>query len=172
MPDATPRTGFYPGTFDPVTNGHLDIIERAARLVDRLVIGVAENIGKQPLLPLDERILCLTTEVRGLARRTGTTIDVIGFGNLLIHAARSQGATVIVRGLRVVADFDYEMQMFGMNHHLAPDIETIFLMANERSQYISSRLVKEVARMGGDIAGFVPPFTRRHVLARLGGITA
>ncbi|ACI50335.1 pantetheine-phosphate adenylyltransferase [Gluconacetobacter diazotrophicus PA1 5] len=169
MPDATPRTGFYPGTFDPMTNGHLDIVERAARLVDRLVVGVAENTGKQPLMPLDERVACVQAETRAVAQRNGTTIDVVGFGNLLVEVARSHGATVIVRGLRAVVDFDYEVQMFGMNHHLAPDIETVFLMATERNQYISSRLVKEVARLGGDITGFVPPFTRRHVLARLEG---
>ncbi|MFW7270178.1 pantetheine-phosphate adenylyltransferase [Gluconacetobacter sp. Hr-1-5] len=169
MPDSRPRTGFYPGTFDPVTTGHLDIVERAARLVDRLIIGVAENSGKQPLMPLDERITCVTEETRPIAERTGSQISVIGFSNLLVEEARTHGATLIVRGLRVVTDFDYEVQMFGMNHHLAPDIETVFLMATERSQYISSRLVKEVARLGGDITSFVPPFTRRRILARLGG---
>lgn len=169
MPDSGPRTGFYPGTFDPVTTGHLDIVERAARLVDRLIIGVAENSGKQPLMPLDERITCVTEETRPIAERTGSQISVIGFSNLLVEEARTHGATLIVRGLRVVTDFDYEVQMFGMNHHLAPDIETVFLMATERSQYISSRLVKEVARLGGDITSFVPPFTRQRILARLGG---
>ncbi|MFT8777446.1 MAG: pantetheine-phosphate adenylyltransferase [Gluconacetobacter liquefaciens] len=169
MPDIGPRTGFYPGTFDPVTTGHLDIVERAARLVDRLIIGVAENSGKQPLMPLDERITCVTEETRPIAERTGSQISVIGFSNLLVEEARTHGATLIVRGLRVVTDFDYEVQMFGMNHHLAPDIETVFLMATERSQYISSRLVKEVARLGGDITSFVPPFTRQRILARLGG---
>ncbi|GBQ97128.1 phosphopantetheine adenylyltransferase [Gluconacetobacter liquefaciens] len=169
MPDSAPRTGFYPGTFDPVTTGHLDIVERAARLVDRLIIGVAENSGKQPLMPLDERITCVTEETRPIAERTGSQISVIGFSNLLVDEARTHGATLIVRGLRVVTDFDYEVQMFGMNHHLAPDIETVFLMATERSQYISSRLVKEVARLGGDITSFVPPFTRQRILARLGG---
>ncbi|WP_342629105.1 pantetheine-phosphate adenylyltransferase [Nguyenibacter vanlangensis] len=169
MPDAAPRTGFYPGTFDPVTNGHLDIIERAARLVDRLIVGVGENAGKQPLMPVDERIACLQAETAPVARRAGIAIGVVGFGGLLVDAARAHGATVIVRGLRGVADFDYEVQMFGMNRQLAPDIETMFLMAGEGSQYISSRLVKEVARLGGDITGFVPPFTRRRILARLGG---
>ncbi|MBB2167911.1 pantetheine-phosphate adenylyltransferase [Gluconacetobacter aggeris] len=169
MPDSGPRTGFYPGTFDPVTTGHLDIVERAARLVDRLIIGVAENSGKQPLMPLDERITCAVEETRSIAERTGALIQVIGFSNLLVEEARRHGATVIVRGLRVVTDFDYEVQMFGMNHHLAPDIETVFLMATERSQYISSRLVKEVARLGGDITSFVPPFTRQRIMARLGG---
>jgi pantetheine-phosphate adenylyltransferase len=169
MPDTAPRTGFYPGTFDPVTNGHLDIVERAARLVDRLVVGVAENAGKQPLMPLDERIACVQAETLPVAERTGTAIAVVGFGNLLVEVARAHGATVIVRGLRVVTDFDYEVQMFGMNRHLDPDIETVFLMATERNQYISSRLVKEIARLGGDITGFVPPFTRQRVLARLGG---
>ncbi|GAA4489376.1 pantetheine-phosphate adenylyltransferase [Gluconacetobacter asukensis] len=169
MPDGGPRTGFYPGTFDPVTTGHLDIVERAARLVDRLIIGVAENSGKQPLMPLDERITCVVEETRSIAERTGALIQVIGFSNLLVEEARRHGATVIVRGLRVVTDFDYEVQMFGMNHHLAPDIETVFLMATERSQYISSRLVKEVARLGGDITSFVPPFTRQRIMARLGG---
>lgn len=169
MADVGPRTGFYPGTFDPVTTGHLDIVERAARLVDRLIVGVAENSGKQPLMSLDERMTCVVEETRPIAERIGTQISVIGFGNLLVEEARIQGATLIVRGLRVVTDFDFEVQMFGMNHHLAPDIETVFLMATERSQYISSRLVKEVARLGGDITSFVPPFTRQRILARLGG---
>ncbi|MFS3134993.1 pantetheine-phosphate adenylyltransferase [Gluconacetobacter sacchari] len=168
MAETGPRTGFYPGTFDPVTTGHLDIVERAARLVDRLIVGVAENSGKQPLMSLDERITCVTEETRPIAERTGSQISVIGFGNLLVEEARSRGASVIVRGLRVVTDFDYEVQMFGMNHHLAPDIETVFLMATERGQYISSRLVKEVARLGGDITSFVPPFTRQRIMARLG----
>ncbi|MCQ8240583.1 pantetheine-phosphate adenylyltransferase [Rhizosaccharibacter radicis] len=161
------RVGLYPGTFDPITNGHLDIIERAARLVERLVVAVAINIGKQPLMTLDERVDCVRREVQPIATATGTPVDVIGFDNLLVQCARDQGASTIIRGLRVVTDFDYEVQMFGMNHRLDPGIETVFLMATERHQFISSRLVKEIAQLGGDITGFVPRHTHDRIIAKL-----
>lgn len=163
------RVGLYPGTFDPLTNGHLDIIARAARLVDRLVVGVAVNIGKGPLFSLDERVELVRAEIAPIAAKQGVSIEVRPFETLLIHFARELGACMIVRGLRVVADFDYEFQMAGMNYRLGPDIETVFLMASERHQFIASRLVKEVAALGGDVSSFVPPLTLGHILKRVAG---
>jgi pantetheine-phosphate adenylyltransferase len=171
MAEPTPapafRTALYPGTFDPVTNGHLDIIGRATRLVDRLVIGVATNIGKGPLFPLEERVELVQAECDVVAARTGTRIEVHCFSSLLMEFAHSVGASVIIRGLRAVSDFDYEFQMAGMNYRLDPGIETVFLMASERHQFISSRFVKEIARLGGDISSFVPPLTLERTLARV-----
>jgi pantetheine-phosphate adenylyltransferase len=161
------RVGLYPGTFDPITNGHLDIIERAARLVERLIVAVAINVGKQPLMTLEERVGCVREEVRDISTATGTPIEVLGFDTLLVQCAREHGASTIIRGLRVVTDFDYEVQMFGMNHRLDPGIETVFLMATERNQFISSRLVKEIAQLGGDITSFVPAHTHDRILAAL-----
>jgi pantetheine-phosphate adenylyltransferase len=170
MADARrPRIGVYPGTFDPVTNGHLDVIGRAARLLDKLVIGVAINIGKAPLFPLEERVELVQAEVAEIAGRNGTLLEVRPFAGLLIDFARETGACMIVRGLRAVSDFDYEFQMAGMNYRMAPDIETVFLMASERHQFIASRLVKEVAALGGDIASFVPRLTLERTLKRLHG---
>ncbi|MGH7057182.1 MAG: pantetheine-phosphate adenylyltransferase [Acetobacteraceae bacterium] len=148
--------GVYPGTFDPVTNGHLDIIARAARILPRLVIGVATNIGKAPIFPLPERAELVRGETEEIARRTGSKIEVRPFDGLLVAFARAVGAGVIVRGLRVVADFDYEFQMAGMNYRLDSDVETVFLMASERHQFISSRFVREIAELGGDVSSFVP----------------
>ena len=161
------RVGLYPGTFDPVTNGHLDIVGRAARLLDRLVIGVAINSGKGPLFPLDERVELVRAEVAAIAKRNGNVIEVQPFDTLLVHFARSVGASMIVRGLRAVSDFDYEFQMAGMNTRLDPDIETVFLTASERHQFIASRLVKEIAFLGGDISSFVPSLTHERVLKRV-----
>ncbi|MFD1912483.1 pantetheine-phosphate adenylyltransferase [Halodurantibacterium flavum] len=151
------RIGLYPGTFDPVTHGHIDIIRRAARLVDRLVIGVAINRDKGPLFSLDERVAMIEAECGPLARETGAEIVAHPFENLLIDCARDVGAGVIIRGLRAVADFEYEFQMVGMNRALDASIETVFLMAEARHQAIASKLVKEIARLGGDISKFVPP---------------
>lgn len=162
------RTGFYPGTFDPVTFGHMDVIERAAKLVDRLVIGIAVNAGKNPLLPIEERLAGLRDEVPGLVERTGTEIEVVPFNELLVDAVRRHGATLIFRGLRLLVDFDYEAQMQGANRKLAPEIETVFLMASERTQFISSHMVREIAAYGGDISEFAPGGAARRVLARLG----
>ena len=161
------RIGLYPGTFDPVTNGHLDVIARAARLLDRLVVGVATNTGKGPLFTIEERVELVQTEIAAIASKNGMQIDVVPFDTLLIDFARKVGASVIVRGLRAVSDFDYEFQMAGMNYRMAPDIETVFLMASERHQFIASRLVKEVAFLGGDISTFVPPTTLQRVLQRV-----
>ena len=166
-PAGRPHVGVYPGTFDPVTNGHIDIIARACRIVDRLVIGVAENAGKGPIFPLDERVELVVEETDAIARRTGATIEVRPFSSLLVEFARQSGANVIVRGLRAVSDFDYEFQMAGMNYRLDPEIETVFLTATERHQFISSRFVKEIARLGGDISSFVPPLTLERTHARV-----
>ncbi|CAG4907196.1 unnamed protein product [Acidocella sp. C78] len=160
--------GLYPGTFDPITNGHLDIIGRAAQLCSKLVIGVARNAGKGPLFPTDERVEMVRAEVTPIAERTGTEIDVQAFDSLLIAFAQQVGAQVIVRGLRAVSDFDYEFQMAGMNARLDQRIETIFLMASERHQFISSRFVKEIAQLGGDISSFVPKLTLERTLRRVG----
>jgi pantetheine-phosphate adenylyltransferase len=165
MPE--PKTGLYPGTFDPVTNGHLDVIGRAARLLDRLVVGVAMNAGKGPLFPLEERAELVRAETDAIAARTGCAIDVMPFDGLLIAFAKQVGARMIVRGLRAVSDFDYEFQMAGMNHRLAPEVETVFLMASETNQFISSRFVKEIAMLGGDVSSFVPALTLERTLARV-----
>jgi pantetheine-phosphate adenylyltransferase len=163
------RVGLYPGTFDPVTNGHLDVIARAARLLDKLVVGVAISSGKGPMFTLDERVEMVTAEIKRIATQNGMVIEVLPYDTLLIDFARKVGASMIVRGLRAVTDFDYEFQMAGMNYRMAPDVETVFLMASERHQFIASRLVKEVAILGGDISSFVPPLTLERVLKRIRG---
>jgi pantetheine-phosphate adenylyltransferase len=152
-----------------VTNGHLDVIGRAARLLDKLIVGVAINTGKGPLFSLEERVELVQAEINEIAARNGMQIEVVPFDTLLIDFARKTGATMVVRGLRAVSDFDYEFQMAGMNYRMAPDIETVFLMASERHQFIASRLVKEVAKLGGDITSFVPPLTHERILKRLRG---
>jgi pantetheine-phosphate adenylyltransferase len=159
----TERVGLYPGTFDPITNGHLDIVLRAARVVDRLIVAVAANAGKGPLFTVEERVAQVEEEVGELARARGLTIEVRSFDNLLVSFARECGAHVIIRGLRAVSDFEYEFQMAGMNARLSPDIETMFLMASERCQFISSRFVKEIGRLGGDISSFVSPRIRTRL---------
>jgi pantetheine-phosphate adenylyltransferase len=161
------HTGIYPGTFDPVTNGHMDIIARAARILDRLVIGVNVNAAKGPIFPIEERMELVRAETEAIAQRTGTIIEVTSFSTLLIDFAHSVGASVIVRGLRAVSDFDYEFQMAGMNYRLDQTVETVFLMASETHQFISSRFVKEIARLGGDISSFVPALTLERTLARV-----
>ena len=160
-----PRVGLYPGTFDPVTNGHLDIIKRACKLVDRLVIGVAINADKGPLFSLDERVEMVQRETKGI---TDAEIVVRPFDTLLIQFAQSVGAAVIVRGLRAVSDFEYEFQMVGMNQKLNADIETVFLMADPAHQAIASRLVKEIARLQGSVAPFVPQDVERRLKAKFG----
>ncbi len=167
IPKMPERVGIYPGTFDPVTNGHLDIIGRAARLVDRLVIGVAQNTGKGPLFSPQERVDLVREECAPIVARTGTPIEIKHFDSLLIHFAMAEKACMLIRGLRAVSDFDYEFQMAGMNYRLDHRIETVFLMASERHQFISSRLVKEVAMLGGDISSFVPALTLVRTIARL-----
>ncbi len=164
---AKPRTALYPGTFDPITNGHLDIIARAARLADRLIVGVAMNAGKGPIFEIEERADLVRAEIAPIAQKTGTVIEVRPFETLLIAFAREIGAKMIVRGLRAVSDFDYEFQMAGMNYRLDCNIETVFLMASEHHQFISSRFVKDIAALGGDISSFVPKLTLERTLAKL-----
>ncbi|MGR3464167.1 pantetheine-phosphate adenylyltransferase [Limimaricola sp.] len=162
------RIGLYPGTFDPVTLGHTDIIRRACTLVDRLVIGVAINRDKGPLFSLDERVAMIEAETAPIAAACGREIVVHPFENLLIDAAGDVGAQMIIRGLRAVADFEYEYQMVGMNRMLDKSIETVFLMAEARHQAIASKLVKEIARLGGDVSSFVPPGVEEALKVRLG----
>ena len=161
------RIGLYPGTFDPITLGHLDIISRASLLVDRLVIGVAINRDKAPLFTLEERVEMLEKDCADLSEQTGTEIIVHPFENLLINCAHDVGAQVIVRGLRAVADFEYEFQMVGMNRSLDNSIETVFLMAEAKHQAIASKLVKEIARLEGDISKFVTPHVANRLLSKL-----
>jgi pantetheine-phosphate adenylyltransferase len=157
------RIGVYPGTFDPITLGHIDIIKRGARLVDHLVIGVTTNPSKSPMFSDDERMAMVRREVAGIEGN----ITVIGFNALLMNFAEVQNATVIIRGLRAVADFEYEYQMAGMNQQLNDQIETVFLMADVCLQPIASRLVKEIAMFGGEIGKFVTPMVRDEVVARV-----
>lgn len=144
------RIAVYPGTFDPITNGHMDMIRRSSAMFDRLIVGVAENIDKDPLFTLEERLEMVRNETKDMP-----TVEVVPFKSLLIHFAREENAYFIVRGLRAVSDFEYEFKMCVMNSRLDPEIETVFLMASEQSQFISSLFVKEVSRMGGDISSFV-----------------
>ncbi|HXI86589.1 MAG TPA: pantetheine-phosphate adenylyltransferase [Parvularculaceae bacterium] len=150
------RIGLYPGTFDPLTLGHVDIVERAVKLVDELVIGVAVNRDKGPLFTLEERVTLVAEEMAAIGKTSGVVIKVTPFETLLMHFAESVKADIIIRGLRAVSDFEYEFQMVGMNQALNDEIETVFLMADARYQAIASRLVKEIARLGGDISSFVP----------------
>lgn len=154
----TPRIGVYPGTFDPIHNGHVDIVRRATRVTDRLVLAVAANIGKDPLLTLEQRIELATFEAERLMksdRANGCEIIVKPFDVLLVDFAREVDATLIIRGLRAVSDFEYEFQMASNNARLAPGIETVFLTASETNQFISSRFVKEIHRYGGDVSSFI-----------------
>ena len=157
------RIGVYPGTFDPITLGHMDIIERGAKLVDRLIVGVTTNIAKSPMFSDDERIAIVRREVATIEGN----IEVVGFNSLLMDFAETQGATTVIRGIRGVTDFEYEYQLTGMNRQLNDRIETIFLMADVALQPIASRLVKEIAVYGGDISKFVTPAVRDEVAARV-----
>lgn len=148
--------GVYPGTFDPITNGHLDIVVRSLRLVDHLILAVAVNAGKAPLFSVEERVEMARTEVGDLELSPGKSVEVRPFSNLLMNFAAENQASILIRGLRAVSDFEYEFQMCGMNTRLNPEIETVFLMASEHHQFISSRFVKEIGRLGGDVGSFVP----------------
>lgn len=160
------RVGLYPGTFDPVTHGHIDIIRRACSLVDRLVIGVAINRNKGPLFSLEERVAMVESECVPLGAERGCEVFVHPFENLLIDCAHDVGAGVIIRGLRAVADFEYEFQMVGMNRSMDNSIETVFLMADAKNQAIASKLVKEIARLGGDVSKFVTPTVNQALLGK------
>jgi pantetheine-phosphate adenylyltransferase len=160
----TQRVGVYPGTFDPITLGHADIIRRGAKLVDQLIIGVTTNPSKNPMFTPAERIAMVEREVEALGMEN---VTVVGFNALLMRFAEKQGASVIVRGLRAVADFEYEYQMAGMNQQINASIETIFLMADVGLQPIASKLVKEIALFGGEIANFVSPTVREDVMQRI-----
>ncbi|MCS6952036.1 MAG: pantetheine-phosphate adenylyltransferase [Bryobacterales bacterium] len=153
----------YPGSFDPITNGHLDLIERGARLFDRLIVAILRNEGKEPLFTAEERVEMLRHVLRDFAN-----VEVDAFEGLLVDYAARKGASVIVRGIRAVSDYEYELQMALMNRRLAPEIETVFLMAGEAYSFISSRLVKEVASLGGDVSGLVPPLVEARLRERVG----
>jgi len=161
-----PRVGIYPGTFDPITNGHSDIIRRAIKVVDRLVIGVARNDGKGPLFATDERVEIVRDEVAHLENGDAERIEVRAFDTLLVNFAQAVGASVIIRGLRAISDFEYELQMASLNARLNPVIETVFLMASDRYQFISSRFVKEIGSLGGDVSHFVSPRVALRLLDR------
>jgi pantetheine-phosphate adenylyltransferase len=160
------RIGIYPGTFDPVTNGHMDIISRAVRVVDQLIIGVAINAGKGPLFNLDDRVEMVNHEISLLPDGASDRVNVQPFEGLLTDLAVSCNASLIIRGLRAVSDFEYEFQMTGMNRRLNPEIETVFLTASEKHQFISSRLVKEIVSMGGDVTHFVAFNVRKKLLRK------
>ena len=164
---AAERIGVYPGTFDPVTSGHMEVVRRSLRLVDRLVIGPAISIGKGPLFSLEERIEIIKEDIEEFAQADRERIKVVPFDGLLIHFAKKVGASLIIRGLRAVSDFDYEFQMSSMNAKLAPNIETLCLMASDKYQFIAARLVKEIATMGGDVSGFVSPRIAKRLAQRL-----
>lgn len=161
------RVGLYPGTFDPITRGHFEIICRANKIVDKLIIGVAKNAGKGPLFDVKTRVKLVKAEIAELVEK-GAEIEVIPFDNLLIDCAKDVGADLIFRGLRAVSDFEYEFQMAGMNRQLDKDIETIFLMASDKQQFVSSRFVKEIAYLGGDIEKFVSPKVVKALDKKLG----
>lgn len=159
------RIGVYPGTFDPITLGHMDIIERGSKLVDELIVGVTTNASKSPMFSDDERIAMVAREVAGIGR--GSAIRVVGFDTLLVDFAEAQGASMILRGIRGVTDFEYEYQLTGMNRQLNEQIDTVFLMADVSLQPIASKLVKEIATYGGNIARFVTPAVERDVVERI-----
>ena len=164
------RIGLYPGTFDPITTGHQDIIRRALRVVDRLVVAVAVNAGKNPLFDVDERVALTAQDLEALGLRP-PQLEVRSFDSLLMHFVHEVDATVIVRGLRAISDFEYEFQMAGMNARLDQDVETVFLMASERHHFIASKLVKEIASLGGDVSSFVSPLIAERLAERFGTAT-
>ncbi len=161
MSVANTRIAVYPGTFDPITNGHLDLVHRAAPLFERLIVGIAENTGKGPALPLAVRV-----DLAREAMARHSNVEVLGFDGLLAYFVRDLGAGVLLRGLRAVSDFEYEFQLASMNRHLIPDVETLFLTPAEQYGFISSSLVREISRLGGDVSGFVPPAVAQALQAQ------
>lgn len=154
-------TAIYPGTFDPVTNGHLDIIARAAELYHKVIVAVAVNSNKTPLFSIDQRVALLEQVTTEFAN-----VDIIGFDNLLVDCAKQQGANVVLRGLRAISDFEYEFQLAGMNRRLSPELETMFLTPAEQYEFISSSMIKEIARLGGDVSEFVPENVLNHLIKK------
>jgi pantetheine-phosphate adenylyltransferase len=157
------RVAIYPGTFDPITNGHVDIVRRSRKLSERLIVAIAANPEKRPLLTLEERVQMVRDEVATEADENGGVVEVRAFDNLLMQFALEVGATIIIRGLRAVSDFEYEFQLATTNARLEPSVETIYLMASDGHHFIASRLVKEIGRFGGDVSGFVSPQVERHL---------
>jgi len=152
----TRRVGFYPGSFDPVTNGHLDVVERACKLVDDLIVAVGTSATKTPMFEREERLSLLRQSIEPIGKRLGTGITVVEFSGLMVFAARQNGAKLIIRGLRDTTDYNYEMQMVGMNAQMAPDLQTVFVPSSPHVRHISATLVRQIASMGGDISAFVP----------------
>ncbi|PPC91599.1 MAG: pantetheine-phosphate adenylyltransferase [Methylobacter sp.] len=157
-------TAIYPGTFDPITNGHLDLVSRAARFYDRIIVAVALNKGKSPLFSLSERVAMVGAVISGL-----DNVEAIGFDNLLVEFARQQDVHVILRGLRAVSDFEYEFQLASMNRRLAPEIETVFLTPAEQYEFISSSMIREIARLQGDVSSFVPEIVNQRLIKKFEG---
>lgn len=154
-------TAIYPGTFDPVTAGHLDLIARAAKLYDKIIVAIAVGTTKTPLFTIDERVALAKAVTEAFEN-----VSVIGFGNLLVDCAKEQGAHVIIRGLRAVSDFEYEFQLAGMNRRLSPDLETVFLTPAEQYEFISSSMIKEIARLNGDVSSFVPDIVKQSLIQK------
>jgi len=154
-------TAIYPGTFDPVTNGHIDIIARAARLYNEVIVAVAVNSNKSPLFDISQRVELLEKVTADF-----DNVRIIGFDNLLVDCAKQQGASVILRGLRAISDFEYEFQLAGMNRRLSPDLETVFLTPAEQYEFISSSMIKEIARLGGDVSSFVPSIVQKQLIKK------
>ena len=160
------RIAFYPGTFDPVTNGHIDILEGAMALADKVVVGVGINAGKSPLFTLDERLAMAEDMIAALGHTDGQRASVVAFDGLAVEAARKAGATMLIRGLRDASDFDYEMQMAGMNGTMAPELRTVFLPASPEARHITATLVRQIASMGGDVSAFVPKDVARRIAGK------
>jgi pantetheine-phosphate adenylyltransferase len=162
------RSAVYPGSFDPLTNGHLDILRASLSLADRLIVAVGVHPAKAPALPAEERVTLIRTVAEPLAEAAGVRLEVTTFDTLVIEFARTVGASILIRGLRDGTDLDYEMQMAGMNHTLAPWLQTVFLPASPQDRHITATLVRQIARMGGDITPFVPPVVAERLTAKLG----
>jgi pantetheine-phosphate adenylyltransferase len=163
------RTAFYPGSFDPLTNGHLDVLRHAFRLTDRLVVGIGSQASKTPVFSVEERTEMIREVATPLAEAAGATLDVVAFDDLVVFAARRLGASILIRGLRDGTDLDYEMQMAGMNEAMAPDVLTVFLPSSPMVRPITATLVRQIASMGGDISGFVPPSVARMLREKFPG---